>query len=70
MSTGDCVISGNMGLKDQLAALRWVHNNIFHFGGDKDNVTLFGESAGSISTHFLVLSPKSKGNVYKYNQIK
>jgi para-nitrobenzyl esterase len=53
--------SGNYGLLDQLAALQWVHKNISHFGGDPDNVTLFGESAGAIDAALLMTSPLSKG---------
>ncbi|XP_001655125.2 esterase B1 [Aedes aegypti] len=52
-------ISGNAGLKDQLLVFKWVKENITQFGGDPNNVTVFGESAGSISTYLHYLSKNS-----------
>jgi para-nitrobenzyl esterase len=53
--------SGDYGLQDQLAALRWVKANIAKFGGNPNNVTLFGESAGAHAVGILMASPLSKG---------
>ncbi|KAJ8867451.1 hypothetical protein PR048_031253 [Dryococelus australis] len=53
--------SQNNGLKDQVAALKWIQANIAQFGGDKNKVTIFGQSFGSSDVEFLMLSPMAKG---------
>jgi para-nitrobenzyl esterase len=54
-------VSGNYGVLDQIEALKWVKKNISKFGGDSDNVTIVGQSAGSASVNVLTMTPKAKG---------
>ncbi|ODN05451.1 Esterase E4 [Orchesella cincta] len=65
LSTGDSIIQGNAGLKDQNAALRWIKSNAHALGGDSNRISIMGESAGSASVSYHVLSPMSKG-LYNY----
>ncbi|KAF7280919.1 hypothetical protein GWI33_005385 [Rhynchophorus ferrugineus] len=58
-------VPGNAGLKDMRLALKWVKKNIDKFGGDPDNVTIFGESAGAAAVHYLTLSPTTEGLFHK-----
>lgn len=58
-------VSGNYGILDQIAALKWVRENIGAFGGDPDNITVFGQSAGCMSVQTLVSSPLTRGMIAK-----
>lgn len=63
LSTGDNVAPGNNGLKDQNAALKWIHHNIIQFGGNPASITIVGNSAGGASVHYHLLSPLSDGKI-------
>ena len=58
-------VSGNYGILDQIEALKWIKKNIAQFGGDPNNVTIFGQSAGGRSTRALVESPLARGLFHK-----
>ncbi|XP_064213262.1 alpha-esterase like protein E1 isoform X1 [Tribolium castaneum] len=61
----DLKVPGNAGLKDIVMALKWVQTNIKNFGGDPNNVTVFGQSAGGVAVHLLLLSQMSRGLFHK-----
>ncbi|XP_023300386.2 juvenile hormone esterase-like [Lucilia cuprina] len=61
LATGTAEAAGNMGLKDQVVALRWIQQHIDKFGGDPNSVTLWGYSAGSLSIGLHMMSPMAKG---------
>ncbi|CRK86762.1 CLUMA_CG000594, isoform A [Clunio marinus] len=56
LATGDTAAQGNYAMKDMVEALRWVRNNIARFGGNPNAITVFGESAGGVAVHYLMLS--------------
>jgi len=65
LSAGDEVLPGNLGMKDQVAALKWVQKNIVKFGGNPKLVTLAGGSSGGMCAHYHLYSPLSIGK-HKY----
>lgn len=62
---GSTHLTGNYGIRDQQLALQWVQNNIGHFGGDKHNLTIFGESAGAMSVGLHLLSIPSSDPLFR-----
>ncbi|XP_061395063.1 esterase B1 [Musca vetustissima] len=65
MQDPDFDVPGNAGLKDQVMALRWVKANCLRFGGDPNNITLFGDSAGGASVHYMMLTEQTRGLFHK-----
>jgi carboxylesterase type B len=59
LSLGENELPGNMGLRDQTFALEWVQSNIEQFSGDPNKITIMGESAGSWSVFYHMMSPRS-----------
>lgn len=62
-SESETEFGGNFGLLDQIAAVKWVYDNIEAFGGDPSRITVFGQSAGALSTYNLLCSPESRGMI-------
>jgi carboxylesterase type B len=65
LNTDDGLVRGNMGLKDQVMSLKWIQRNIVDFGGNPNQVTILGESAGSACVSYHIVSPMSKGLFHK-----
>lgn len=65
LNLGHRVAPGNQGMKDLIMALEWVKENIANFGGDPNNVTIFGGSSGGALIHYLLLSPRTRGLFHK-----
>ncbi|XP_033332844.1 esterase FE4 isoform X2 [Megalopta genalis] len=65
LNLGHKLAPGNQGLKDLIAALEWVKENIANFGGDPNNVTVFGASTGGVLCHALSVSPRARGLFHK-----
>lgn len=68
LSTADVTLDDNLFLRDLVMALRWVRDNIAVFGGDPDNVTVFGESAGAHAVATLLATPDAKVLLLKRSQ--
>uniref|UniRef100_A0A914QIF1 Carboxylic ester hydrolase n=1 Tax=Panagrolaimus davidi TaxID=227884 RepID=A0A914QIF1_9BILA len=62
LTTNDETALGNYGMWDQLMAIKFIKNNIANFGGDPENITLLGQSAGGVAVDLLSISPHSRGN--------
>ena len=62
-ATTDRTGRGNFGIMDQVAALHWIQENINKFGGDHNNVTLFGQGYGASFVNILMMSPMAKGQL-------
>lgn len=65
LSTGDSNSPGNYGILDQILALKWVHDNVEFFNGDRKSITLFGPGAGAASAGLLMVAPQTKDIVHK-----
>lgn len=69
LSTGNSIVPGNNGLKDQILALRWIKSNIENFGGDPDKITLMGQSAGSVSIAYFLQAPQTTGKRWNFRHL-